>query len=212
MRACAMTLAALLHTFITEPGQAASTAIDAELQTKLVEMGKQDQQIREKITPFVSSGNVQSDDFKRIAQEMAVVDAANLAELKKIIELNGWPGRDLVGDEASNAAFLILQHAPLPDKKGLLPLFRQAVASGRARTADLALLEDRILIGEGKKQLYGSQVTAGPDGIPRVDPIEDPENLDSRRKAIGLPPIDEYLRQLESEIGRTIDRQALKAR
>src|SRR4030095_3660822 len=50
-------------------------------------------------------------------------------------------------------------------------------------------LEDRVLVGEGKKQLYGSQVVAGPDGLPRLHPIEDPENVEERRRAIGLPPL-----------------------
>lgn len=81
------------------------------------------------------------------------------------------------------------------------------MTEGRARPADLALLEDRILVGEGRKQRYGSQVTAGPDGIPRLAPIDDPENVDSRRKALGLPPLEEYLKDLELRIGKTIERQ-----
>jgi hypothetical protein len=112
-----------------------------------------------------------------------------------------------VGADASNAAFLILQHAPLARQKALLPLFRRAVSAGNARAADLALLEDRILVGEGKKQLYGSQVTAGPEGVPRLHPIEDPDNVDSRRSAVGLPPLKEYLEHLERQIGKPIERQ-----
>jgi hypothetical protein len=68
-------------------------------------------------------------------------------------------------------------------------------------------LEDRVLVGEGKKQLYGSQVVAGPDGLPRLHPIEDPENVDERRRAIGLPPLEEYLRRAEQDLGKHIERQ-----
>jgi hypothetical protein len=138
---------------------------------------------------------------------MAAIDSKNLAELERIVQRYGWPGADLVGADASNAAFLILQHAPLARQKALLPLFRRAVSAGNARAADLALLEDRILVGEGKKQLYGSQVTAGPEGVPRLHPIEDPDNVDSRRSAVGLPPLKEYLEHLERQIGKPIERQ-----
>ena len=73
----------------------------------------------------------------------------------------------------------------------------------------LAMLEDRVRTGDGKKQLYGTQVNVGPDGKPRVSPIEDPKNLDARRAAVGLPPIGVYLDRMQSEFGQEIDRSAL---
>jgi hypothetical protein len=185
----------------------AAAATDIQLQKKLLEMRAQEQDVRSKIGPVYSSRGQQSDEFKTLAADMAAIDAKNLAELESIIQQYGWPGTELVGADASNAAFLILQHAPLAQQKALLPLFRRAVSAGNARAADLALLEDRILVGEGKKQMYGSQVTAGPDGVPRLHPIEDPDNVDSRRSAVGLPPLKEYLEHLERQIGNRIERQ-----
>jgi hypothetical protein len=185
----------------------AAAATDIQLQKKLLEMRAEEQAARSKIGPVYSSRGQQSDEFKTLAAEMAAIDSKNLAELERIVQQYGWPGADLVGADASSAAFLILQHAPLARQKALLPLFRQAVSAGNARAADLALLEDRILVGEGKKQLYGSQVTAGPDGAPRLHPIEDPENVDSRRSEVGLPALKEYLEHLERQIGKPIERQ-----
>ena len=72
------------------------------------------------------------------------------------------------------------------------------------------MLEDRILTRGGMKQRYGTQVTAGADGVPRVDPIEDPANVDERRASVGLPPMQDYLKLLEAQIGAPIDRSALK--
>jgi hypothetical protein len=66
-----------------------------------------------------------------------------------------------------------------------------------------------ILTGEGKKQRYGTQITTGPDGKARVNPVEDPQTLNERRKAVGLPTMDEYLQHMEMQIGVTIDRSAL---
>jgi hypothetical protein len=179
----------------------AGATLNAELQTKLLAMGAEDQSVRQNIRATSPEG------LNALKEKLAAVDSRNLAELDKIIEQFGWPGIDLVGVDASRAAFLILQHAPLARQQALLPLFRQAVAEGRARAADLALLQDRILVGEGKKQLYGSQVVAGPDGLPHLHPIEDPEKVDERRRAIGLPPLEEYLQRLEQTIGKHIERR-----
>jgi hypothetical protein len=204
-----VSVALLLFWMASNPCKVAMAEVNADLRDKLVEMGIEDQSIRAKLQPLSTSGNFRSDEFKTAVQEMAVIDASNLAELERIIERFGWPGMDLVGADASNAAFLILQHSPLAAKKKLLPVFQEAVSAGKARSADLAMLEDRILVGDGKKQLYGTQITSGSDGAPRVAPIEDPGNLDARREAVGLPTIDEYLDRAEAEMGRTIDRTAL---
>jgi hypothetical protein len=186
-----------------------SASIDVEIRDKLLEMGKSDQGVRAKVTPTISSFGLQSDQFKALAQEMDAIDQENYLELKRIVAQYGWPGMDRVGKDASNVAFLILQHSTLQQQKELLPRFRTAVANGQGRAADLAMLEDRIRVREGKKQIYGGSVSSGPDGHPRVDPIEDPANIDARRKSVGLPPIDEYLKRLEAEIGTAIDRGAL---
>lgn len=187
-------------------------AVNVELDRKLIELGKRDQQIRQRVPTVVSSAGLQSAEFKALAEEMAKIDGQNFAELEKIIEQFGWPGTDLVSVEGGNAAFLILQHATLAQQKRLLPLFRRAVSEGKARAQHLALLEDRVLVREGRQQLYGSQITSGPDGTSRVDPVEDPQNLDTRRQQMGLPPMEEYLKHLEVEIGKPIDRTAIEGK
>jgi hypothetical protein len=71
---------------------------------------------------------------------------------------------------------------------------------GEASKSSVAYLTDRILRAEGKPQLYATQYyqEAGPDGQPRyVAPVvEDPENLDKRRRAMGLPPWRDYEAQM----------------
>jgi len=183
--------------------------INSELQKTLIAMGTQDQLVREKIVPIISTLGMESDEFKNLMQEMAEIDTKNLSDLKNIISLYGWPGKSLVGEEAAKAAFLILQHAPLAEQEKLLPLFREAVAQGNALPRNLALLEDRIRLRNGQKQIYGSQVSAGPDGLPKLDPIENPEAVNQRRKSVGLPTIEEYLDILEAQLGKRIDRSAL---
>ena len=46
-----------------------------------------------------------------IFEEVDSVDNKNLTRLKEIVDQYGWPTYSLVGKEAANAAFLIVQHA-----------------------------------------------------------------------------------------------------
>mgnify|MGYP001560728744 CR=1 FL=1 len=56
--------------------------------------------------------------------------------------------------------------------------------------ADVAYLEDRILVNEGKPQLYGTQFL---EGAPR--PIKDPDHVDERRKSVGLESLAEGIKE-----------------
>jgi hypothetical protein len=74
------------------------------------------------------------------------------------------------------------------------------------------MLEDRILMKEGRKQIYGTQVYSGPEtgGKLQLYPIEDEAHVDERRAAVGMPPLAEYLRAFGLDYkpaGKESDRQ-----
>ena len=157
------------------------------------------------ITKMSSLGTTQqSKEFIAIVKKQDEIDKQNLARLEEIIKQYGWPGRSLVGEEAANAGFLILQHADLSFQKKFFPLLRQGAIKGEVRRADAAMLEDRILMKEGKKQIYGSAVQSGPEtgGKLVLHPIEDEEHVDERRAAVGLMPLAEYLKEFGLEYKR----------
>jgi len=120
-------------------------------------------------------------------------DEKNRKRLAEIIEQSGWPKLSLVGEKAALSAFAVLQHADLDFKKRCLPRLRAAAESGEAKLKWLAFLEDRVLVGEGKKQLYGTQLIDSGSGN-RLEPIEDEANVDERRAKMGLGPLAEYLK------------------
>jgi hypothetical protein len=179
----------------------AQAKIAEDLRTELLEMGRRDQEVRERPQPPLNSPDIQP-----LIEEMTKIDQANFRRLEEIINEFGWPGKHLVGEQASTAAWLILQHADLEQQKRYLPALRSAVAKGEARASNLAMMEDRILVGEGKNQLYGTQIVSDTDGKPILHPVDDPANIDARRKAVGLRPIDEYLNYGEAELGVKIGR------
>ena len=151
---------------------------DQELSDELVQMGRQDQGLRNTAET--------ADDTERIAR------------LKEIIAEHGWPTYDLVGKKGEDAAWLIAQHADLdPEFQAeALELLRAAVEDDQASPGNLAYLEDRILAAKGEPQLYGTQTGCTRKGKPAQPEIEDPANLDDRREAAGLPPYERYLQQM----------------
>jgi hypothetical protein len=77
---------------------------------------------------------------------------------------------------------------------------RQAVKEGKAQASSLALLEDRVAIGQGKKQIYGSQLITDPKtGKPVLAPIEDEPNVNKRRAAVGLGKLEDYVKYWDIE-------------
>ena len=89
---------------------------------------------------------------------ISFIDSSNLIQIEKIINQYGWPGKDFVGAKGNTTAFLVVQHANLPVQEKYLPLLMKSVIDSQSRASDLALLQDRILMRQGKKQIYGSQI------------------------------------------------------
>jgi hypothetical protein len=132
---------------------------------------------------------------KRYAEKQLPLDQRNVKRLEEIVARYGWPGRSLVGYKASNAAFLVIQHAYPQTQERYLPLLKGAADKGEAQADQAAMLEDRILMSQGRKQIYGTQFA--PDEVRggfKLYPIEDEKNVDQRRAKVGLPPLAEYLK------------------
>jgi hypothetical protein len=126
---------------------------------------------------------------------------ARQSRLAEIFDEHGWPGWQLVGEDGSTAAWLIVQHADLDvefQRRGLA-LLEDAVAASDASPGDLAYLVDRVRVADGQPQVYGTQWTpdAAGEWQPRT-PIEDGANVDARRAEAGLGTIAEYLDELEA--------------
>ena len=65
---------------------------------------------------------------------------------------------------------------------------------------DLAYMTDRVLLHEGKQQIYGTQMTSA-DGKWTPQPLEDAAKVDQRRAEVGLEPLTEYVKLMESVYG-----------
>ena len=170
---------------------------DPALRAELLAMLQDDQRHRGALTEAVKTGaDLQTPALKQIEIEQEELDRAALAKLQRVLDSRGWPSATLVGRDAQEAAFLVLQHAPAEVQEKYLPMAREAHRTGELPGSSLALLEDRVLMRRGKKQLYGTQMHTkhGSQSL-QVWPIEDEANVDARRKAMGLEPLADYLRR-----------------
>jgi hypothetical protein len=140
---------------------------------------------------------VDKPDDPQFAEHIAEIDAQNTAWLDKIIEEQGFPGLSVVDGDGLQAVFLLIQHSPsLEFQKKCLPLMELALQQGEADSVHVAYLTDRILMREGKPQIYGTQGGSLENGMIVPHPIEDEEHVNDRRKAIGLEPIEEYFKMM----------------
>ena len=127
-------------------------------------------------------------------QRALAVDDDNAAWLEQVIDRVGWPGRSLVGEEGSHAAWLLAQHADRRPslQRRCLQLLEEAAAIGEASMADLAYLNDRVLLASGEEQIYGTQFIAR-NGRYVASRLRDPAAVDDRRASAGLEPLQTYL-------------------
>lgn len=135
-----------------------------------------------------------SKEMRTMWKKIAYQDSVNLIKVCAILDKYGWLGPDVVGGRGNSTLFLVVQHSDLKTQLKYLPMMREAVKNGKARASSLALLEDRVLVRQGKKQIYGSQIgynEASKSYI--VSALEDPDNVDKRRASVGLGTLAEYV-------------------
>ncbi|MEI6047928.1 MAG: DUF6624 domain-containing protein [Bacteroidota bacterium] len=113
-----------------------------------------------------------------------------------IINKYGWLGEDVIGWNGSSTLWVVLQHSTLENQVKYLPLMGEAVKKGKVRSAQLALLEDRILVRNGKDQIHGTQAGTDSLGIYKIWPIKDERNVNTRCFSVGLGPLQWYAKQI----------------
>ncbi len=154
----------------------------------------EDQKYRQQINIVKDKYGWDSDEMKAHWKIINEKDSLNLIKIKKILDDRGWLGPDIIGDEGNTTLFLVIQHSDIETQEKYLPLMREAVKKGNALASDLALLEDRVAIFNGEKQIYGSQIGFDQEtGEYYVLPLIDPENVNKRRTEVGLESIQNYI-------------------
>lgn len=179
---------------------------DRQLIAQLNEIVEKDQKYRIQIDSIQNQFGMNSKEMKAHWKLISKTDKENLKIIRKILDQRGWLGADIIGRKGNMTLFLVIQHSDLKTQQNYLPMMRDAVQKGNAFGSDLALLEDRVAIGLGKPQIYGSQIGSNEDGTAYVFALIDPDNVDKRRASVNLGPIAEYV----SHFGLTWDLEEYK--
>ena len=130
------------------------------------------------------SAHIDNNDWgKQIA-----IDSSNLEFVENIFKTHGYPGKSLVGEEASDVAWYVVQHSnKIPE---YLPMMKEAGEKGELSFSKVAMMEDRYLMSQGKEQIYGTQgrsfYTDADTEMKIIWPIQDVENVNKRREQAGF--------------------------
>lgn len=170
----------------------------SDVTKQLLSIDDLDQRYRNQIEETISRFGSDSKETKLLFKNMKTTDSLNLIQVEAIINKHGWLGSDKIGSQANTTLFMVIQHSELPDQIKYLPMMREAVKKGNAKASSLALLEDRVALKQGKRQIYGSQISWNMQtDVSFVAPLEDPDNVDRRRAEVGLPSLQSYLAEMD---------------
>lgn len=165
---------------------------------ELAKRVERDQKARFKLIGLDKQDSSDAQNRTEIFNDLARIDKENTSWLKTEVESHGWLGKTLVGTDGAHSAWLLVQHAD-KDREfqtHCLKLMSE-MPKGEVAPIDFAYLTDRVLVADNKPQRYGTQCVFE-NGKAVVKDVEDRENLNKRRTQLGMDPIEDYLKLVES--------------
>ncbi|WP_312900142.1 DUF6624 domain-containing protein [Chryseobacterium taichungense] len=165
---------------------------------ELIRLAKKDLQVRERLL----RENKLSDGYH---PEMEKIHKENARHLRHIIDQIGFPTISKVGQEASEAAWLIVQHS-ISDPEFMKSSYQMMFEDqSDINLKHLAFLFDRIQFFQGKPQKFGTQLNS--DGS--IYPVMNKDEINAMRKDHLLPefsqeeidkiPPIEHIESIESQ-------------
>lgn len=125
-----------------------------------------------------------------------MVQERNEQELDRLIAAKGWPRVGGVGREAAMAAYLVAMHSHTGLQKKYLSTIKRICEEKELPWERYALICDRSLFNENKPQRFGTHTRYNErTKAEELYPLEDESKVNEWRKEIGLPPLEEYLKQ-----------------
>jgi len=158
--------------------------------------------------------------FKPASKEIKDIDArleeqgkVNFAAAKKIIDANGFPNHDMIGEEAAHKFWMMIQKMDNhPDfQMKVLRNMAEEVDRGKASWVDFAYLTDRVLVNQLRPQHYGTQVYYDEDEKTyKPHPLDNLTQTNERRIELGLPLLEEFIASTNNKYKGAIQREPVK--
>jgi hypothetical protein len=151
---------------------------------------------------LIDSIGLDSPEAVKYISKMTVIDRRNKAKIEAMLEKHGWIKKSKIGEKASEAIFYAVQHTDLEFLEKYFPQFKKLAEIGEASPTQCAMMEDRLLMWKGKKQIYGTQSSdrLRSDKKYVVWPIENPAGVNELRKKVGFKTtVEEDAKRLNFE-------------
>ena len=181
---------------------AMASAAAQNLDSLLRNVRESDQSARLAMIELTRSDQLDIDAVLAAQTKIEEVDSTNQVIVARLLD-SGWPQG--LSEEANNAIWLVIDHAPIDYQLRYMPLIKEQVATGAISKSDYATLFDRVCMRQGAPQRYGTQTVqrrSTESNAPiYIWPIENPRKLNRLRRAMGLSPIKRYLQQVEKVYG-----------
>ncbi|MCH7402352.1 DUF6624 domain-containing protein [Belliella kenyensis] len=144
-----------------------------------------DQGVRKQINEAMQSNSPLPSD---IFTEMDKIDSSNQAWVIAKLDKYGWPKKSEIGEKGSRSIFLVIQHADLNEIEKYYPQLQALANENEASKIHAAMMQDRMLMYQGKKQIFGTQASSElrNDGSWVIWPVENAESINVRRKEVGF--------------------------
>ena len=173
-----------LAAYSQSPGQTTQAPNYDSLRVVLETMLDKDQGIRRIL---VDSIGIDSPDAGPYLKQMMDIDMENQRNMKIILGKYGWIGQSKIGKKAAEALFFVVQHSDVVLMEKWYPELKRLADMGEADKIRCAMMEDRLLMWNGKKQIYGTQAAEfREDKKLAIWPIENPKTVNERRRKVGM--------------------------
>ena len=128
------------------------------------------------------------------------IDRQNLIKIVSLIEKCGMPTIKEITKKQMSAIWLVFQHADNINRKKYFHLLKKSAKNGDLNKSNIALMEDRILMMDGKPQIYGSQIIDDRETKKwELYELDKPETVDKRRAEVGLGSLKKYVKNWNIE-------------
>ncbi len=178
-----------------------STLSIDEMKEQISAAFKKEQEVRKEMVSKIKAGETDT----MLNNKMIKMDSVNRILAINFIETYGWPKISEVGKDVSYGIFYIIQHNDTETMKKYLPDLQARANSGEASKKHLAMMTDRVLMDENKKQIYGTQAAPRKDANGYVTneyyiwPIKNQEKVNDLRRSMGFEnTVEEYAANIEA--------------
>lgn len=143
-------------------------------------------------------------DVLFIKSDHSYISEEDYKSIKKIIMTNGFPTISMVGKETSHQFWMLVQLCDQDPRMQMAVMKHMSylMRSGDINKEDFAMLSDRARMNKELPQLYGTQFVISDGGTVLLHQTHDLDNIDVRRKSLGLTRFKDYEEKIAPAIAR----------